>query len=504
MSRTAFIFSKRSGVILFPLGEEEGAAVGPAVPGFDLDGAGDVGVVLGGPEDERVALLAELGMLVVAADGHFPALAPGLEHFRAEGQAALRSLLGPGAVPRAFQVGLGAGLREPGGEGGKGGALVDLVAGEEVGVAVFRVLPGVDGGGGLVASLVEKLEAVLAVVAVREAEVGHLYAGLFLYDLFGVHDLLFDAGPVAAVAFVLFRRQLRVRHGVAAHGVPSFGQGLDLLPVHGGAAAHEVGVDVEDAPEAVFFQKRNGVLILRFPAVVEGQDDALGGQAYFAVAVVEPLARRDGVIAFPLQVGELLLELIFRDDHVAGLVVPDLVVHDDGYARGARAFLDRRLGRGRRRGRRLQVAQLLQVGGGDFFLLFRGRLLFPFRQLFRVGDYFLGPQVFVHGLLAGGDAGRPLALGGAAEKKKGRQEGGRDYCKRPLHSFLISFPFLTSIYWKPPRLSCKPSEKMTGLGQEMASVKPVRSAFPPWNSTLSEASRGTSHSELKYPASIKK
>ena len=148
--------------------------------------------------------------------------------------------------------------------------MVDLVAGEDEGVGVLGVLPGVDGRGGLKAGLVKKLEAVLAVVAVREAEVGHLYAGLFLYDVFGVYDLFFDAGFVISVAFVFVGSEFRMRHGVAADGMPSFRQGLDLLPVHGGGAAYEVGVYVEDAPEAVFFQKRNGVLVLGFPAVVEG------------------------------------------------------------------------------------------------------------------------------------------------------------------------------------------------------------------------------------------
>ena len=208
-----------------------------------------------------------------------------------------------------------------------------------------------------------------------------------------------------------------MRHGVAAHGVPSFGQGLDLLPVHGGGASHEFGIDVEDAPEAVFFQKRNGVLVLRLPAVVESKDDALLGQAYSAVAIVEPFSGRDGVVAFPLQIGELFLELPFRDDHVAGLVVPYLVVHDDRYASGTRAFLDCRLGRGRRRGRRLWFGQLLELGRGD--LLFRLGLGLHLRFAVKVG---------VQRHLRGSDALGDRFLGCAAEKQKGRQEGGRDNC----------------------------------------------------------------------------
>src|SRR3981081_2226964 len=123
--------------------------------------------------------------------------------------------------------------------------------------------------------------------------------------------------------------------------------------------ANPLGVNEERDRVIEFFQDRPRDFVLRFPAVIERDDGALGRDRFLAASPGEEILHRNNGDALVLQLLHLRFERLRRDLRIRGPDVIDetvvtqnhglRVLIDDGFGRSRRS---RRSGGGRRGRRR--------------------------------------------------------------------------------------------------------------------------------------------------------
>lgn len=178
---------------------------------------------------------------------------------------------------------------------------------------------GLDGRGEVAAWVGDEVDVLLEVPLERELGVGELVVKLLVADLI----------------------ELRVGERMALEvDEPAF---LHLLALGPGQVvrigADEIGYEEDRAPEVVFLENRERVLVVVNVAVIERDDHGLVGQGRPILPRIEELGRRDRMVAVVGEVFHLRLELIRVDGQRVFIAVVDLVVvqHRDVVARRVHA-----------------------------------------------------------------------------------------------------------------------------------------------------------------------